>query len=140
MHQTRRLILSAILSLSSLSVLADGWQPVGDTEDGSSFYLEMSSLTKTTKGGRIWTMTSLPAPKDGYSSVKTLFEFDCKSHKHHIIDMAFYAETMGNGNQVKNILIPKTVWVATDPNSTEGAYMEAACDALRAPKPAPTGP
>ena len=40
----------------------------------------------------------------------------------------------GSGNQVKNILIPKTVWVATDPNSTEGAYMEVACDALRAPK------
>lgn len=140
MHQTYRLIFSLILSLSSLSVLADGWQPVGDTEDGSSFYLEMSSLAKTAKGGRIWTMTSLPAPKDGYSSVKTLFEFDCKSHKHHIIDMAFYAETMGNGNQVKNILIPKTVWVATDPNSTEGAYMEVACDALRAPKPAPTNP
>lgn len=134
MSQPSRLIISALLAFSSISVRAEGWQPVGDTEDGSSFYLEMSSLTKTSKGGRVWTMTSLPAPKDGYSSVKTLFEFDCKSHKHHIIDMAFYAETMGNGNQVKNILIPKTVWVGTDPNSTEGAYMEIACDALRAPK------
>ncbi|MEN9682154.1 MAG: hypothetical protein RLZZ627_2047 [Pseudomonadota bacterium] len=127
------LVLGSLVLLS-LPALADGWQSVGDTEDGSSFYLEMSSLKKTAKGGQIWTMTSLPVPKDGYSSLKTLFEFDCKSHKHHIIDMAFYSETMGNGNQVKNILIPKTVWVATDPNSTEGAYMEVACDALRAPK------
>lgn len=134
MHKFIAYVVLGTLSILTLPAFADGWQSVGDTEDGSSFYLEMSSLKKTTKGGRIWTMASLPAPKDGYSSVKTLFEFDCKSHKHHIIDMAFYSETMGNGNQVKNILIPKTVWVATDPNSTEGAYMEVACDALRAPK------
>lgn len=134
MHKFIAYVVLGTLSILTLPAFADGWQSVGDKEDGSSFYLEMSSLKQTTKGGRIWTMVSLPAPKDGYSSVKTLFEFDCKSHKHHIIDMAFYSETMGNGNQVKNILIPKTVWVATDPNSTEGAYMEVACDALRAPK------
>ena len=134
MHKFIAYFVLGTLSILTLPAFADGWQSVGETEDGSSFYLEMSSLEKTTKGGRIWTMASLPAPKDGYSSVKTLFEFDCKSHKHHIIDMAFYSETMGNGNQVKNILIPKTVWVATDPNSTEGAYMGVACDAQRAPK------
>ena len=134
MTKTLRNAIFLCLTAVSLPTLADGWQPVGDTEEGNSFYVELSSLKKTAKGGRIWTLTSLAAPKDGYSSMRTLFEFDCKSHKHHIIDMAFYSETMGNGNQVKNILIPKTVWVTTDPNSTEGAYLEVACDTLRAPK------
>ena len=134
MPKTLRKSLLACLAALSLPALADGWQLVGDTEDGNSFYVEMSSLKKTSKGGRLWTLTSLAAPKDGYSSMRTLFEFDCKSHKHHIIDMAFYSETMGNGTQIKNIVIPKTVWVTTDPNSTEGAYLEVACDSLRTPK------
>lgn len=71
-------------------------------------------------------------PKDGFLSARTLFEFNCRNHKHQIIDMAFYAGAMGQGDQIKNIVIPKAVWVPTDPNSTEGAYLEMACDRLRA--------
>ena len=122
------------LLMLPLIAMADGpWEVVGNTEDGSTYYLETPSLKKTSQGGRVWTMVSLPAPKDGFLSAKTLFEFNCKNHKHHIIDMAFYSQPMGQGDQLKNILIPKTFWVATDPNSTEGAYLEIACDRLRTP-------
>jgi hypothetical protein len=132
------MIVRALFALALIPAvaLADGtWQPVGDTEDGSSYYLETGSVVKTSKGGRVWTMVSLPAPKEGFLSAKTLFEFDCKTHKHHVIDMAFYAGPMGQGDQVKNVLVPKTVWVPTDPNTTEGAYLEMACDLLRKPSP-----
>lgn len=129
----RRLQLTALL-LWPISLLADGpWEQVGDADDGSTYYVETSSLKKTSQGARVWTMASLTAPKDGFLSAKTLFEFNCKSHKHHIIDMAFYSQPMGQGDQVKNVLIPKTVWVATDPDSTEGAYLEFSCSHLGKP-------
>ena len=128
----------AIRSLLLLLILPVGgyaddqqWTPVGDTEAGSSYYLELSSLKKTAQGGRIWSLVSMSEPKDGFLSARTLFEFNCRNHKHHIIDMAFYAGAMGQGDQIKNIVIPKAVWVPTDPNSTEGAYLEVACDRLR---------
>jgi hypothetical protein len=121
-----------ILMLVPAIVMAQGnWQSVGDAEDGSTYYLETDTVVKTKKGGRAWTLVSLTAPRDGFLSAKTLFEFDCKSHKHHVIDMAFYDAAMGQGNQIKNVVIPKTVWVSTDPNTTEGAYLEIACDLLR---------
>ena len=126
-------IRSFLLVLLPFLVQADDqWTPVGDTEAGSSYYLEMSSLKKTSQGGRIWSLVSMTEPKDGFLSARTLFEFNCRNHKHQIIDMAFYAGAMGQGDQIKNIVIPKAVWVPTDPNSTEGAYLEVACDRLRA--------
>lgn len=127
-----RTLSLALMAAISFSAMADGpWESVGTTDDGTTYYLETPSLVKTTQGGRVWTMASLTAPKDGFLSAKTLFEFNCKNHKHHIIDMVFYSQPMGQGDQIKNIVIPKAVWVATDPNSTEGAYLEIACDRLR---------
>lgn len=130
----KRFIIPYLLMilLPALAQADQQWTPVGDTEAGNSYYLELSSLKKTAQGGRIWSLVSMTEPKDGFLSARTLFEFNCRNHKHQIIDMAFYAGAMGQGDQIKNIVIPKAVWVPTDPNSTEGAYLEMACDRLRA--------
>ena len=124
-------LLFSVMAMSIQIAKATEWQQIGDATDGSTYHVEPSSLKKTSKGFQIWTLASLATPKDGFSSARTLFEFNCKTKKHQIIDMAFYSEAMGLGTQVKNIVIPKAVWTNTDPDSTEGAFLDYTCQTTK---------
>ncbi len=105
----KKLIL--ILLLMPMLAQAAKWTKVG-TGPGSVYYIDMSSVTKSGNGQKVWSLVSYTkeqATPDGkaFSSVKALHLYSCEERTTTLLSEVFYPDAMGKGATVQTFKYEK---------------------------------
>ena len=96
------LLPAAVLILAMpLAAHAAQWVKIGDAS-GSESYLDKSSIIKSDKGRKAWSLVSFgkeQATPDGtpYRSMKALHLYSCEERTTTLLSQVYYPDAMGKG-------------------------------------------
>lgn len=98
----------------------------------ASYYIDKSSVIKTDKTRKVWSMQSYAKPQttpEGhvYRSVKMLHVYACEDHTSTLMAQIYYPEAMGRGEPVENYKFEKFTPEDVVPDSPFDSALEAAC-------------
>ncbi len=96
----------------------------GDTE--TRHYIDIGTLTKNGKSRKVWVMYDLNVPKNGYSSVISKAEFDCKERRYRWLTLTSYFGPMGSGRAIE-VDNSKHDWVDIAPNQVFDYALKIVC-------------
>ena len=107
------------------------WTQVEENADGSSSYVDFSSIRKTGNSSRIWVLFDFKVPEgdsinEKYLSAKSLGEYDCKAEKYRVLTYTTFKGNMGSGSIV-NGSEPDQRWQYVSPQSKAEYFYKLAC-------------
>lgn len=120
----------ALLALMSGAAHAE-WTAIGGSEQ-TTFYADLASRQAGADGKvKLWTMVSAATPRQvgeaSFSSIRSLFEFDCRAQKVRGLESRFHAGTMAEGPEVGKVDEVED-WQNVEPGTVKEALSKVACD------------
>lgn len=125
----RRFLLFSCLFFISLSSYA-AWKKVSES-DGLLIYVDTGRITKKDDQSKIWTLFDFSTPQkniagESYSSLVTLWSYDCNKSAHKILSAVQYSKRMGDGSVINQIPEAKN-WEYVVPNTFGETIQKIAC-------------
>lgn len=102
----RKLIIFLCLTLTSLSSYGE-WRKITQNE-GVVIFIDNDKIIKSNTQSKIWTLIDFSTPEkntagNNYSSLITLWLYECKSSTHKILSATQYDKNMGKGRVINQI-------------------------------------
>ena len=125
----RNLVTFLCLTLTSLSSYGE-WRKITQNE-GVVIYIDNEKIIKNNTQSKIWTLIDLNTPEKNangsdYSSLITLWLYDCKGSNHKILSATQYDKNMGSGRVINQIPEAKN-WEYIVPNTFGETIGKIAC-------------
>lgn len=123
------LIALVLAAFASADLSASGWTHIADTEQASVFM--KAAEVKPGEMHKVWTAYELdePGEREGFSfrSVRSLSEYDCKTHRTRVVAETFHAEEGLSGKEWTMPNFVATDWAEVGDGSIGAMRMEFAC-------------
>lgn len=126
-----RFLLAVLFQISSFSIWAD-WVEFGKN-GGTTFYIDPLTIKKDGDLRRVWQLLELAkkAP-DGELSRRSLFEYDCKSERHRILDTTRHSGPKAGG-KVLGTGGEDLEWRYIAPGTIVARFLKTVCDPKATP-------
>ena len=114
--------------MSTVNCFADyNWKKIGSTNDGSNFYIDLSSIKKVDNNVFYFELSDSAKPnKYGTLSSKVYIEVNCLNLSYRHLKDFYYQEPMGNGEP--SILNDVSEWYDQTKGSIGYMVSEFACN------------
>ena len=125
----RNLFVFICLTLISISSYGE-WRKISQNE-GIVIYVDNEKIIKNNAQSKVWTLFDFSKPEknttgNSYSSLITLWLYDCKDSTHKILSGTQYAMNMGNGKVINQLPETKN-WEYVVPNTFGETIGKIAC-------------
>lgn len=118
------LALSFITVLGSTQANAADWQPVAkDARSKSTYYVDTSSIRRTSSTVRFWIQTTYVNDKDGWESSKSYHEVDCAERRMRQLASTVYYKDGRNSSGANG----PNPWTYVTPESIGEILLDYAC-------------
>jgi hypothetical protein len=124
----KRLATACLLATLSVGALAE-WTKLSDREDGSSWYVDASTVKVNGSNAEVWLLADEPkaaADPKPYRSTKLLVEFKCDEKAVQTLRMVYWSEPMGRGTETGHAAQAST-WQRVGPGTIFEDIMHKAC-------------
>jgi hypothetical protein len=123
------LILSLIFTVTLSSPSYAEWTRVGESVDGTIFYVDFERIRKHGEYVYYWVATDYLKPTEyGDLSSKEYIQGDCKLFKVMRLSISFHTQPMGKGTPSTTITHNlKKEWIYPSPNSSTEHILKSVC-------------
>ena len=121
----------ALLLTFASGLATAGWTAV-TTVEGTTFYVDLSTVQKTSRTVKMWNLLNYTKPQPGidglkrYLSMKRQEEYDCRMRQVQTLYLSTHTGAMGGG-EVAFLATYKSDWDPIPPGSVGEAMMKTAC-------------